>query len=175
MDRFIRTLVLALLLLPAAQLHAELSFAVAPSVGIATITNIDGYTDAAFLRVDGSFYPLPQVAVNVFATKYADFENSGGGSDVAIELQGGGVGVIGRWPVDPHFMPYLRAEYLLWSAKATGLDRTLAEDDGGSAGLAIGAHFPINRRFGVKTEFGGYNNVSGANIRQISLGLVIEF
>lgn len=175
MDRFIRTFVFALLLLPATQLHAKLSFAVSPSLGIATITNIDGYNDAHFLRIDGSFYPLPQVAVNLFATKYADFENSGAGSDVAIELQGGGVGVIGRWPVHEHFMPYLRAEYLLWSAKATGLDRTLAEDDGSSAGLAIGAHFPIKNIYGIKTEFAGYNDVSGANLRQFSVGLMFEF
>lgn len=175
MDRFNRALLLALLLLPAAPSHAELSFAVAPSLGIATISNIDGYNDANLLRVDGSFYPLPQVAVNLFVTKYADFESSGYGNDVAIELQGGGVGVIGRWPLHPHVMPYLRAEYLLWSAKATGLDRTLAEDDGGSAGLAIGAHFPIKKIYGIKTEFAGYNNVSGANIRQFSVGVMFEF
>ncbi len=174
MDRFIRSFACTLLLLPAAHAYAEFTFAVTPSVGMATITNIDGYKDAGFLRVDGSFYPLPQVAANVFITKFGDFETNGG-NDVSIGVDGGGVGAIGRWPLDPHFMPYLRGEYFLWNVKATGLNRTLAEDHGASIGLAIGAQFPIDRRFGIKTEFGGYNNVSGANLRQLSLGLVIEF
>jgi len=83
--------------------------------------------------------------------------------------------VTGRWPVHPHIQPYVRLDYLLWNVEATGLGRTLAKDSGGSAGFAVGVQFPIKSIYGIKAEVSGYNNVSGADIRQLSLGATFEF
>ena len=94
---------------------------------------------------------------------------------VAIKLRGAGLSVTGRWPVSVHVQPYVRADYLFWQAEATGLGRTLAKDNGRSPGLALGAQFPIKGMFGVKAEVAGYNNVSGADIRQFSVGLTLDF
>lgn len=175
MERFIRKLFLAMLLLSATHVHAESSFIVSPSLGGASISNIDGYNNSPFLRVDGSFYPLPQLGVNVFVAHYPSFDSSGGASKVNIRVNGYGAGVTGRWPVHPHMQPFVRLDYMRWDAKATGIGRTLAKDKGGSAGFAVGMQFPIKRVFGIKAEVAGYNNVSGADIRQFSLGLVFEF
>lgn len=174
MDRFIASLAFTLLMLAAVPSYAQLGFEVAPSVGAATITNIDGYNDTTFIRVDGSFYPLPQLAANLFVIGYNDFETSSGNA-VAISLRGGGAGVIGKWPVNAHFMPYARAEYFHWNAEATALNRTVGKDKGNSFGLALGAEFPIKKIFGAKAEVSGYNDVSGANIRQISVGMTLSF
>lgn len=175
MERFIRKLFLAMLLLPATHVHAESSFIVSPSVGGASISNIDGYDKSPFVRIDGSFHPLPQFGINVFVAHYPGFDASGGGNDVSIKLTGYGAGVTGRWPVHPHMQPYVRLDYMRWHAEATGIGRTLANDKGGSAGLAMGLQFPIRRIFGIKAELSGYNNVSGADIRQLSIGLTLEF
>lgn len=175
MERFIRKLLLSLLLLPATQAYAESSFVISPSLGGASISNIDGYNNSPFLRVDGSFYPLPQFGVNVFAAHYPGFDSSGSASKVNIKVNGYGAGVTGRWPVHPHMQPFVRLDYMWWDAKATGIGRTLAKDKGGSAGFAVGMQFPIKRVFGIKAEVAGYNNVSGADIRQFSLGLAFEF
>lgn len=175
MDRPIRRLLLSLLLLSATHVYAESSFVVSPSVGSASISNIDGYNKSPYLRVDGSFHPLPQFGVNVFVAGHPGFKSSGSGNDVTIKIIGYGAGVIGRWPVHPHVQPYVRVDYMLWNAEATGLGRTLTKDKGGSAGFAVGMQFPIRRIFGIKAEVSGYNNVSGADIRQFSLGLMFEF
>lgn len=175
MNRFIHRLLLSLLLLPAAHVHAENSFVVSPSVGAASISNIDGYKTAAYLRVDGSFYLLPQLGVNVFVANYPGFDSSGSGNEVTIKMNGYGAGVLGKWPVHPHVQPYVRVDYMLWNAEATGLGRTLAKDRGGSAGFAVGMQFPIISLFGVRAEVAGYNNISGADIRQISVGATFEF
>lgn len=167
-------LLLSLLLLSATHAYAERSFVVSPSVGDASISNISGYNKSSFLRVDGSFYPLPQFGVNLFAVSYPGFKSSGG-TNVAIKLNGVGAGVTGRWPVHPHVQPYVRLDYMQWNAESTALGRTLAKDKGGSAGLAVGVQFPIRSIFGIKAEASGYNKVSGANIRQFSLGATFEF
>jgi hypothetical protein len=175
MDRFIRRLLLSLLLLSATHVYAESSFVVSPLVGSASISNITSYNNSPYLRVDGSFHPIPQFGINLFVAGYSGFRSSGGGNDVTIKLNGAGAGVTGRWPVHPHVQPYVRLDYMLWNAESTGLGRTLAKDKGGSAGLAVGAQFPIKSIYGVKAEVSGYNNVSGADIRQFSLGLALEF
>ena len=168
-------LLLPSLLMPVGFAHAATSFGVSPSIGIATIQNIDGYKDSGFLRLDGNYYPIKQLGLSVFGTQYQDFESSRNASNVDIELNGFGVGVTGRWPVHKHVQPYIRAEYFRWNAEASGLGRTLGKDNGGSAGLAIGMQFPIYRIFGIKAEASGYNNVSGADIRQLSVGVTLEF
>lgn len=175
MDRFIHTMFLSLLLLSAAQARAESSFIISPSVGGASISNIDGYDISPFVRIDGSFHPVPQFGLNVFVAHYPGFDSSGGGNDVSIKINGYGAGLTGRWPVHPHAQPYVRVDYMRWRAEATGLGRTLAKDQGGSAGLAVGMQFPIKKIFGIKAEASGYNNVSGADIRQFSVGLTLEF
>ncbi|MBI5891346.1 MAG: hypothetical protein HZB47_11825 [Nitrosomonadales bacterium] len=167
-------LLLTLLLLSATHAYAEMSFAVSPSVGDASISNIGGYQNSNYARIDGSFYPLPELGINVFGASYTGFKSSGG-NEVSIKLTGYGTGVTGRWPVHPHVQPYVRVDYLLWKATSTGLGRTLGTDTGGSAGLAAGVQFPIKRFFGLKAEASAYNNVSGADIRQFSLGAVFEF
>jgi len=174
MFRSVSRLFFSLLLLSATHAHAEGTFAVTPSVGSATISNLDGYKNSPFVRVDGSFNPIPQFGINLFAASYSGFDSSGG-NDVAIKLNGYGAGLTGRWPVHPHVQPYVRIDYMRWNAEATGLGRTLAKDSGGSAGLAVGAQFPIKGMFGVKAEVSGYNNVSGADIRQFLLGLMLQF
>jgi hypothetical protein len=176
MHRYIRTMLLPLLLLLTTQAYADRHFVVSPSVGNASISNIKGYSDANFIRLDGSYYPQPLIGLNVFATQYQDFNSNGNGNAVAIKVTGYGVGVVGKWPLDEHFQPYVRADYMLWNAEASALGRNpLASDKGGSLGLALGAQFPIKSRFGIKVEVSGYNKVSDANLRQFSLGLTVEF
>ena len=174
MDRLIYKLFLSLLLLLSANhVYAENSFVVSPSLGAASISNIDGYYSSPYLRIDGSYHPIPEFGINVFVGGYSGFDSNGNGTDVTIKVTGYGAGVTGKWPVDPHVQPYVRLEYMFWDAEAKGLDRTLAKDNGGSAGLAVGMLFPITHRLGVKAEVSGYNNVSGADIRQVSVGLTI--
>jgi hypothetical protein len=175
MDRLIHKLLPALLLIASMHAHADSSFLVSPSLGTASISNLDGYTSSPLIRVDGSFHPIPQFAVGVFVANLTGFESTGSGNAVSIQVNGYGAGVTGRWPVHPHVQPYARLDYMMWSAESTGLGRTLAKDQGGSAGLALGVQFPIKKIFGVKAEFSGYNNVSGANIRQFSVGATFEF
>jgi len=175
MERLTSGLLLSLLLMFATHANARGTFVVSPSVGSASINNISGYDNANFLRVDGGYYPLPELGINLFGVGYSNFNSNGGGNSVAIKLSGYGPGVTGRWPVHPNVQPYVRIDYMLWKTEATGLGRTLANDKGGSAGLAVGAQFPIKRLFGLKAEVSGYNNVSGANIRQVSVGAAFEF
>lgn len=175
MDHFTGRLFFSLLLLSATHVNAESYFEVSPSVGGASIINIDGYKNASYLRVDGSFYPLAQLGVNVFVANYPGFVSSGSGNEVTVKIAGYGAGVTGRWPVHPHVQPYVRIDYMAWNAEATGLGRTLAKDKGGSAGLAVGMQFPITGMFGVKIEVSGYNNVSDADIRQLAAGATFEF
>jgi hypothetical protein len=174
MDRLLRSAVVSLLLLAATQAHADNAFMVSPSLGSASISNISGYNRAAFLRVDGAYRPIPAFGVGGFVVGYQDFKPSSG-TAVAIKLRGAGLSLTGRWPVGEHVQPYVRADYLFWQAEATGIGRTLAKDNGRSPGLALGAQFPIKRMFGVKAEVAGYNNVSGADIRQLSVGLTLDF
>ena len=174
MKSLFRRLLFSMLLLSATQAYAEKSFMVSPSLGRASISNINGYGDANFLRVDGSFYPIPEFGLNVFAAQYSDFKSSSG-TAVAIKMNGYGAGVIGKWPVHENVQPYVRADYMSWNAEASAFGRSLSKDNGGSPGLALGVQFPIKRMFGVKAEVAGYNNISGANIRQFSVGLTLKF
>jgi hypothetical protein len=174
MQRILHAASLASLLLLATPARAEISFAVAPSVGGATISNFSNYRDSAFARVDGTFFLLPEFGFNVFGTGYSGFETRNG-NEITIKVSGVGAGVIGRWPVHPHVQPYARLEYFSWRAEASGLNTTLGTESGGSPGLAIGLHFPIKKFFGLKAEVAGYNKVSDANIRQISIGGMFEF
>lgn len=175
MDRFVHNLLLTLLLSSATHVYAAGSFVISPSLGGASISNIDGYYNSPFLRVDGGFYPIPQFGVSVFVSGYSGFDSSGGGNNVTIKVNGYGAGVTGRWPVHPHMQPYVRLDYMQWNAEANGLGRTLAKENGGSTGLAVGVQFPIKKFFGIKAEVSGYRDVSGANIRQYSLGPTFEF
>lgn len=176
MHRQIRRLVLPLLLLLATHAHADRHFVVSPSVGTSSVSNIQGYKNAVFVRVDGSYYPVPVFGINVFGAGYENFKSSGSGHAISIKMSGYGVGVIGKWPVHERVHPYIRADYMLWKAEVSALGKSpLASDSGGSAGLAIGAQFPIWNRIGVKAEVSGYNKVSDANLRQFSVGLTVEF
>ena len=172
---FIRKLLFSLLLLSATQVYAESSFIISPSVGGASISNIDGYQNSPSLRLDASYHPLSGLGLNLFAARYSGFDSSGSGTNVAVKVTGYGAGMTGRWPVHPHMQPYARLDYMLWDAEASVVGRTLSKDKGGSTGYAVGVQFPIKRFFGIKAEVAGYNNVSGADIRQLSVGLAIEF
>ncbi len=156
MYRSIGRLSFLLLLLFATHAHAERTIAVAPSLGIAS-SNHEGAHKGSFVRVDGSYYPTPQFGISLFAAGY-------------FGLNGYGAGLTGRWPVQPHLQPYVRVDYMLWDA--TGGSRN---ESGGSAGLAVGAQFPIKGIFGVNAEVSDYNNVNGADLRQFSLGLLFQF
>lgn len=156
MYRSVSRLFFLLLLLFATHAHAERTFAVTPSVGIGS-SNLEGARKGPFVRVDGSFYPTPQFGIGLFAAGY-------------FGLNGYGAGLTGIWPAHPDVQPYVRVDYMLWNA--TGLNRN---GSGGSAGLAVGAQFPINGIFGFKAEVSGYNHVSGEDIRQFSLGLMFQF
>jgi len=59
-------------------------------VGGASISNINGYKNSSYLRVDGSFHPLPELGINLFAVGYSGFKSSGGGNEVTIKLTGFG-------------------------------------------------------------------------------------
>lgn len=176
MHRQIRRLLLPLLLLSATHAYAERHFVVSPSVGSSSVSNIKGYKDAAFVRVDGSYFPVPVFGVNVFGAGYEDFKSSSSGQAISIKMSGYGVGVIGKWPLHERVHPYIRADYMRWKAEVSALGKNpLASDSGGSAGLALGAQFPIWNRIGVKAEFSGYNKISDANLRQFSVGVTVEF
>jgi len=175
MNRFIGRLLFSLLLLSVTHAYARGTFVVSPSVGAASISNISGYKDSNAARVDASYFLLPELGVGLFGINYSDFKSGGSGNAVSIKLSGYGPSMTGRWPVHPNVQPYARLDYMLWKAEANGLGRILANDKGGSAGLAVGVHFPIKRIFGVKAEVSRYNNVSGADIQQFSVGAVFEF
>jgi len=165
----------SLLLFSATHAYADGgSFVISPSVGRASISNIDGYEKSRFVRIDGSLYPQPQFGIGVFAARYPAFDASGSGNNVSIKLDGYGAGMTGRWSFNQNVQAYVRVEYMRWKVEASGLNRTLAKDEGGSAGLAVGMQFPVKGSFGIKAEAAGYNNVSGADIRQLSLGLTFE-
>ena len=175
MDRHLCSLLLSLLLLSATRAYADKSFVVSPSIGGASISNISGYNNAAFLRVDGSYFPVPEFGVGAFVAGYQDFKPSNSTNGAAIKVNGYGVGMTGRWPVSPHVQPYVRVDYMFWNAEAKGLGQTIAKQHGGSAGLALGVQVPVRRMIGVKAEISAYNKVSDANLRQFSIGWVFEF
>ncbi len=184
MDRSLKNLFFSLLLLAGCQTATAASFMVSNSLGSASISNIDGYENAAYFRLDGSFFLFPQLGFNIFIVDYTDFDynNSDFGptasttnNRVSLALKGNGFGVTGRWPMHPHFQPYARAEYFNWDLEARSLDRTIGKDNGGSMGIAVGAQFPIRRFFGLKAEALRYEDISGADINQMAIGLAFEF
>jgi hypothetical protein len=175
MNRIISRLLFSLLLLSATQAYADGSFVISPSLGGAKISNISGYSNAAFMRVDGSFFPIPEFGVGAFVAGYQDFKPSNGNNGTAIKVNGYGVGITGRWPVSPHVQPYARIDYMRWDVEARGLGLSIAKQSGGSPGLALGVQFPIRRMIGVKAEVSAYNKVSDANLRQFSIGWLFEF
>jgi Outer membrane protein beta-barrel domain len=164
-----------LLLLPATQAYADKTFFVSPLLGNASISNISGYGNAAFLRIDGSFFPVPQFGVGAFVAGYQDFKPNSGSNGAAIKVNGYGVGITGRWPVSPHMQPYARLDYMFWNAEAKGLGLSVAKQNGGSPGIALGVQVPVWRMLGVRAEVSAYNKVSDANLRQFSIGWVFEF
>lgn len=180
MDRSLKNLFF-LLLLAGCQTATAASFMVSNSLGSASISNIDGYEDATYFRLDGSFFLFPQLGFNIFAVDYNDFDynNSDFGvtptNRVSLALKGNGLGVTGRWPMHPHFQPYARAEYFNWDLEARSLNRTIGKDSGGSMGVAVGAQFPIRRFFGLKAEMLRYEDISGADINHMAIGLTFEF
>lgn len=158
-----------------ADIYDAHTVALAGSIGKASINNIDGYQSANNLRIDAIFYPLDWLETNAFYTRYADFKPHTGSNGVAIQVSGFGAGVTGRWQMHPQMQPFVRIEYLRWDAEASALNRVLARDRGGSAGLALGAQFPMSNTYALKAEASGFNDVSGAHIRQFSLGMMFEF
>jgi hypothetical protein len=168
-------LLLTLLLLSATHAYARGTFMVSPSVGGASISNINGYEDSTFGRVDAGYFLLPEIGVGLFGAGYSGFKSGGSGNTVEVKISGFGPAVTGRWPVHPHVQPFVRLDYMRWEAESTALGRSLGKDKGGSAGFAAGVHFPIYKFLGAKAEASAYNNVSGADIRQFSVGVVFEF
>ena len=182
MDRLLRPFFFFMLFAASPAVTAA-SFMVSNSAGTASISNLDSYDDVMYLRLDVGFFPIPQIGFNIFINNYDDFQYNEADSlfsntatnAVDLVLKGRGVGVTGRWPVNAHFQPYLRAEYFDWDLEARSLDRTVGKDSGGNLGIAVGAHFPIRKFFGFKAEAIQYNDISGADIDHLALGLVFEF
>lgn len=168
-------LLLSILLLSTMRAHAEGDFVISASLGNASIGNISGYDNSSHTRIDGSFFPRQEFGMNIFRTRYSGFDSSGGGNNVSIAVDGYGLGVTRRWLRHTRAQPYVRIEYMRWSAEANGLNRILAKDKGGSAGLATGVLLPVRGMFGITAELAGYNNVSDADIWQWSLGLAFTF
>lgn len=155
--------------------HAESSFVVTPSIGTATVSNIDGYSSAFSTRFDALFFIIPQLGFNIFYNNYDDFKTTGSGTPVSLSLYRYGLGAIARWPINKHIEPFIRAEYFSWNSEAKSLGYTIGADKGNSSGVALGIHFPIKKFFGLKLELQRSNEVSGATIDQFSLGTAFEF
>lgn len=177
MERVSKALFFILVLLFGNPVLAEPSFMVSPALGVANIANNDAYESSTFLRVDGSYFFTPQFGLDLFLMGYSDFETKTTGHDIALELNGYGLGVIGRWPLHERVWPYLRAEVLSWRAKAMLINenRKVGSDDGNSLGLAVGVQFPISRLIGLKTEFVRHNDISGADINHFAFGMTFSF
>ena len=155
--------------------HAESSFVFTPSVGTATVSNIDGYSSALSTRFDALFFIIPQLGFNIFYNNYEDFKTTGSGAPVSLSLYRYGLGAIARWPINKHIEPFIRAEYFSWNSKAKSLGNTIGTDEGNSSGIALGIHFPIKKFFGLKLELQRSNEISGATIDQVSFGTTFEF
>ncbi len=182
MDRLLRAFFL-LLLFAVSPVVTAASFMVSNSAGSASISNLDGYDNAMYLRLDVGYFPIPQIGFNIFINDYDDFQyneayslfSNTATNAVDLVLKGRGVGVTGRWPINTHFQPYLRAEYYDWDLEARSLNRTVGKDSGGNLGIVVGAQFPVRKFFGFKAEAIRYNDISGADIDHLALGLVFEF
>lgn len=171
-----RRLLFVLLLTTGGTAVAEQSFMISPSFGKASVNDIDDYGNATHIRLDGTYYIIPEFGLNLFATNYAAFETSSGyGSDASIDLDGYGIGFVGRWPAHAHIQPYLRAEFFAWDAELTAFGHTIGKDSDYSAGIALGLQLPIASVFGLKLEGERYYDVSGADIDQLTFGVTFEF
>lgn len=179
MESLLRHLFITLILLFGNSATAETSFIVSPGIGKASINNINGYKDTAYIRVDGSFFPLPQLGFNLFYTDYADFESNSGGTPVSLSLRGYGIGALGTWPLNHQVQPFARGEYFTWDSEAYSLGVTAGKDRGSSIGLALGVQFPLKlniKKFtGLKVEVLRYKDISSADIDQFSFAAIFEF
>lgn len=175
MDRLLRCLLFSLLLFPISEVYADNTLMISPSVGTASVSNIDGYDNSQFFRVDGTLFPIPQVGINIFAVNYQDFENNSGANSVKLTLEGQGFGLIGRWPINEQLQPYLRLEYFSWDVELKAFSHTISKDSSNSTGLGLGVQFTLSSGFGLKLEAMRYNDVSGADINQLALGATFEF
>lgn len=182
MDRLVNAFLFSLLLLCGSQAATAASFMVSNSAGSASVSNIDGYDRAVYLRLDGAFFMTPQLGVNIFIVDYDDFDYNEAdafytatGHSTSLVLKGVGFGIIGRLPLNAHFQPYARAEYFDWDLEARALDRTVGKDSGGTVGIAVGAQIPVRKFFGFRGEVLRYEDISGADIEQFGLGLTFEF
>ncbi|MFO7592849.1 MAG: outer membrane beta-barrel protein [Pseudomonadota bacterium] len=167
-----RHLLFILLMATSGASVAEQSFMISPSFGMASV---DDYDDTTHIRIDGSYFIMPEFGINAFVTNYSDFETSGDYGDAAIELDGYGIGLIGRWQAHPRFHPYLRVDYFYWDAELTALGRNIGSESDFSTGIALGAQLPIKGFFGLKLEAQRYYDVSGADIDQLNFGATFEF
>lgn len=171
-----RGLIFTLLLATSGTTVAEQSFMISPSFGKASVSDVDNYENSTHLRFDGTYYIIPEFGLNLFVTDYAAFETSlDYGSEASIDLDGYGIGFVGRWPAHSHIQPYLRAEYFAWDAELTAFGHTIGKDSDYSTGIALGLQLPIASVFGLKLEGERYYDVSGADIDQLTFGLTFEF
>lgn len=185
MDRLSRHILFSLLLLSCGQAFAAPTFILSPSVGEASISDIDDYSSAAYLRIDATLFIKPQLGLNFFLTDSSDFrlndadyryyDSSNLEHPVSLYLKGRGIGVTGKWPLHPHVQPYVRADYFDWKLEARALNRTVGRDHGGSIGLAIGVQLPLYSRFGIKAEALRYFDISGTDIDQLALGWTFAY
>lgn len=172
MESLLRNLFITLLVFFSSSATAETSFMVSPSLGTG---NVSGYHNTGYIRIDGSFYPMPQLGFNLFYADYADFETKNGGTPASLSLNGYGVGVVGRWPLHLNIQPFIRGEYFSWDSEVNSLGGTVGADSDFSTGFALGVQFPIKNFFGLKVEVFRYSDVSGADIDQFSFGATFEF
>ena len=175
MESLLRSLFISLLVFSGNNVIAETSFMVSPVLGAASVSNINGYRNTTYVRVDGNFYLLPQLGLNLFYADYADFETSSGATPVSLSLNGYGIGVTGRWPLHPHIQPFVRIDYFAWDSKVNSRGKTVGADSGSSTGFALGILIPIKSFLGLKGEILRYVDVSDADIDQISFGATFQF
>lgn len=170
-----RGLLFILLLAASGTTMAEQSFMISPSFGKASVSNIDDYDDSTHIRIDGSYFIIPEFGINLFAANYSDFETSTDNGTAAISLETYGIGLIGRWQAHPHIQPYLRADFFHWDAELTAFGDTTGSERDYSSSVALGVLFPIASIFGLKLEGQRYDDISGADINQLSFGVTFEF
>ena len=154
---------------------AEKSFMISADLGTASINNISGYENTAYARVDSSFYFLPQYAINLFYADYKNFETNSGATPVSLSLNGYGIGITGVCPLYSQVQPYARIEYFTWDNNVYSLGNKVGSDSDFNTGLALGVIIPIKSIFGLKAEVMRYNDISGADIDQLSFGAFFKF
>ncbi len=180
MDRLRQHFLFLLLLLFGSQAVADDLGVLSIASGKASVSNIDGYDKSSYYRWDGVFFFTPRWGVNVFITGYEDFVPSTSPSatttsPVTLNLDTKGLGLTHRWPLYPHFQPFIRAEFLDWQLEANAFARRVGKDRGKSLGVALGFDLPSRNALGLRAEAIRYSDISGADIDQLSVGLTIRF